>query len=159
MNKKIISIAFVIALLTLAGIVTYQSFFIKDVVYVDIGRLVDNYRLKKELEKKAETDLLKIKNVIDSLKLAGRLTDNRSIDSNVARLEYQFGQYYTQSSQEISRQIWDRLNPVIDAFGKERKYKVIIGANGAGNVLYGDKRYDITDELILYINNKYEKGN
>lgn len=48
---------------------------------------------------------------------------------------------------------------MLEQYGKERNIRLLVGANGAGTVLYGDKGIDMTDDLIKYLNSKYEKGN
>jgi hypothetical protein len=36
--------------------------------------------------------------------------------------------------------------------------QLLIGANGAGTVLYGSATTDVTEDVLRYINTKYEKG-
>src|SRR5690606_30007217 len=110
-----------------------------------------------------DQQLNRIKNVKDSLVVARKLSaaqgaEAARIDTIIARVDYAFNQYYHQSSQEINKKIWERLNPVIEQYGKERGFALVIGANGAGTVLYGAPRQDVTDDLIQFVNNKYAKG-
>jgi len=159
--KKIVLLlsALVLAML---GFNMYQFMTREKVVYIDLGKLQDNYKLKKDLEEKAKSTLLVIKNAIDSFsmikKMEGTGSRNTDVDTNIARLQYEFQRYYNESNVEISNKIWERLNPVIKRYGEEHSYGIIMGANGAGTVLYGEGRYDVTDNLINYINADYEKG-
>lgn len=159
--KKIVLLLSVLVLLML-GFNVYLLVSHEKIVYVDLGELQDNYKLKKDLEEKAKGTLLMIKNAIDSFsmikKMEGAGSRNTGVDTSIVRLQYEFQRYYNESNVEISNKIWDRLNPVIEKYGKEHNYSVIVGANGAGTVLYGEKRYDVTDDLIKYINADYEKG-
>jgi Skp family chaperone for outer membrane proteins len=66
---------------------------------------------------------------------------------------------YTQSNRDINEQIWKRLNPLLDEYGKKKKLHLIIGANGMGSVLYNDEYYERTNDVISYINKKYYEGN
>ena len=139
---------------------TYHIFFKKEVVFVDIGKLVQDYKLKKELEGRLSGKLMVIKNIIDSLNLAARISPVREkIDSNIERLQGEFQRYYSQGSEQITKEVWDRLNPAIEEYGKKNNYRIIVGANGVGTVLYGAKANDITNELLVYVNQRYEKGN
>ncbi len=136
----------------------YHSVMKKDIAYIDIGKLVDNYKLKKDLEGASSGSLYKIKGIIDSLKMSKKFSQAPIIDTQIARAEYAFQQYYAKSNQEITRKVWDRLNPVIMKYGEEKHLTLLIGANGAGSLLYADKNTDMTDDLINYVNTKYEKG-
>lgn len=53
--------------------------------------------------------------------------------------------------------IWKRLNPLIQEYGREKKYKMILGANGSGTLLYSDSTLDISDDLIKYVNDEYNR--
>jgi outer membrane protein len=66
---------------------------------------------------------------------------------------------YRQSNQEINEQVWRRLNPILEEYGKKRGLHLLLGANGMGSVLYNDDYYDMTNDLINYVDKKYEIGN
>lgn len=53
--------------------------------------------------------------------------------------------------------IWKRLNPLIQEYGRAKKYKMILGANGSGTLLYSDSTLDISDDLIKYVNDEYNR--
>lgn len=131
----------------------------KKVVYVDIGKLLDGYRFRKDLQNVAESNIHKINKIIDSLNMVKRVNDSPTVDSVLHRAKNALAQYYEVSNQEATKKIWERLNPSIEAYGKKKHYEIIIGANGAGTVLYGDKDKDITEDLLEYLNDSYEKGN
>jgi len=130
-------------------------------VFVDIGKLVASYQFKKDLESTSTRELYRLRNISDSLKVIQKIaspTERLRIDTTLSRLSYAFDQYYRQSNDQISKKVWERLNPVIEAYGKENEMTLIIGANGAGTVLYGSAANDVTEDLIHYVNAKYEKG-
>lgn len=133
------------------------------IAYVDIGKLLDAYKFKKDMEGASSKDLLRIKGIVDSLDLVRKATttpDGRSaVDTPLAYARNAFQQYYLSSNEEISKKIWERLNPLMEAYGKSRGLKLLIGANGQGTVLYGSKGADVTEDLIGFVNSKYEKGN
>lgn len=128
------------------------------VVYVDIGKLLDGYQLKKDLEGEGTQNLYRIRNVVDSLKMLQKAGSGAEIDSQLVHAEGAFNEYYSYYSQELSKKVWERLNPLLEQFGKEQQLQLVIGANGAGTVLYGDKDSDITEEAIRYVNEHYAKG-
>lgn len=133
----------------------------RDIAYVDIAKLAENYKLKKDMEKVSTSNLYKIKGVIDSLEMVKKVTNggNVMLDSQISHAHTAFNRYFVQSNQEINKKMWERLNVVIDNYGKEHGLEMIIGANGAGTLLYADNKRDVTDDLIKYVNQKYEKGN
>jgi len=128
--------------------------------YVLNQRVFDEFKGKKELE-------LKLKQVQDSHK--------GSLDSMVSLIQQQPGnkglieQYQgTLKSFELEQQqlsdrytadIWKRINQYISEYGKEKGYDFIFGATGNGGLMYANDANNITEEIIPYINNKYETGN
>lgn len=138
-----------------------KDVFHEPVAYVDIGKLVENYKFKKDLEEASGKNLYKIKGAVDSLVMLKKVMGDgapRSLDSQLSYAQYAFNQYYTLSNQDVTKKVWDRLNPLMAEFGKAKGLELLVGANGAGTVLYGSKRCDVTDELIQFINTKYGKG-
>lgn len=161
MKKTERALLYVTALLVLlsTGFMVLQLTERKKVVYVDIGKLLDGYKLKKDLEAAGTQNLYRIKNVVDSLKMIRKAGSAPLLDSQLVHAEAAFNEYYGYYSQEISKKVWERLNPLLEQFGKEKKLQLVVGANGAGTVLYGDKASDMTEEAIKYVNEHYAKGN
>jgi len=158
--KKIDRIVLYLLAVLLVGYISYNLIGRpkERLVYVDIGKLLENYKFRKELQGAADQNINRIKLVIDSLKMVQKATGNPGIDTPLHKAQYALNQYYEISNKEATQKIWDRLNPVIEQFGKDKHLEMVIGANGAGNVLYGAKDRDVTDELITYVNAQYEKG-
>jgi len=48
------------------------------------------------------------------------------------------------------------LNQYIKEYGESKQYKVVLGTQGNGNVMYAQKGIDITAEVLIYSNEKYE---
>ena len=161
MDRILIGLSFIIAVTALT-MIWKSDRMNESVVFVDISKLVDNYKLKKDLERSSSSDLNRIKGVVDSLtmikKMSGISAGPTHTDSALANAQYAFNRYYQLTNQEISKKVWERLNPVLEAYGKDKKLGLIIGATGAGTVLYGSKGKDITDDVIIYVNQQYEKG-
>lgn len=130
------------------------------IAFVDIGKMLEGYKFKKGLETSSGGNLTHIKSVIDSLQMIRKTgMGTPAIDTQLARAKYAFRQYYVQSNEEITKKVWERLNPLMEQYGKERGLRLLIGATGTGTVLYGDKASDVTVDLTNYINQKFEKGN
>lgn len=52
--------------------------------------------------------------------------------------------------------IYNELNDLIMEYAKKHSYDIILGANGTSNILYGNDKINITEDILLLINNDYE---
>lgn len=165
--KKTILVTTVIAAICM-GI----SFFVfhrmqKKIAVVDVIKLVNEFQMKKDLEQHSMQELKQVGMAADSLKrlLQAKSADKQTPKEDIQNLYADFlnaqRQYDTQAeqlSQELNEQVWNRLNPLIDEYGKQENLRLVIGANGMGTVLYNDDYYDHTQSLIKFVNTKYAKG-
>lgn len=131
---------------------------------VDAVKLFNDFKMKKELETDSKKVLEIISKKIDSveneIKLIG-LNDGEKKRMLIQHYNFYRNKYdeeYKQSNQTINEEVWKRLNPLLDEYGKKNNFNLIIGANGMGSVLYNDDYYNITESVINYVNNKYDKG-
>jgi len=58
-------------------------------------------------------------------------------------------------TQEYEQQIWDRLNLLVKKYALENEFDFVLGANGTGNLMYAKEAKNLTEELILFCNDKY----
>ena len=133
----------------------------KKVVYVEIGRLVNEYEFKKELEKSSDANLYKIKHVFDSLLVIKKTLQkvaSASLDSQILKVENAYRQYAEISTKELTKKVWDRINPLMIEFGNQNNFEFILGANGAGSILFGKDAVDKTEDAVKFLNSKYERG-
>lgn len=131
------------------------------VAVVDAIKLFNEFNMKKDLEQKAAGRLQYLNANIDSLQnelqhLKSDSKEYRELVSVIQNRSAQLENEYTQSNQLINEMTWKRLNPLIDEYSKANQYRLVIGANGMGSVLYYNDYYDATDDLIKYVNRKYE---
>jgi outer membrane protein len=141
------------------------------IVYIDNMRLYNEFDLTKELQNKMTEISRTQKNNLDSLELELmnkakqiELTKSKDIieirDFELKREEFimrkqKFEQSQEQLSSEYNNQIVSQINQYIKEFGIENKYDIIIGSNGDGTIMYGKDEMDITDDVLKYINSKY----
>jgi len=127
--------------------------------YVLNQRLFDGFTGKKELEAKITSLRADNKHKIDSLALLMEQKKNEP-----ALIQYYSGiiSGYELTEKQVSDQytsdIWKRLNQYIADFGKEKNYDFIFGTSGYGNLMYASDVHDVTDDVIEYVNKRYEKG-
>lgn len=139
----------------------------KKIAVVDAVKLFNGYKMKQELEAKAGAQLQYLSRVTDSIKqeLTLKSKDGKTPRAALKTLYQSYidarsnlEQAYQQSNETINEEVWKRLNPAIDEYGRNHGLRLIIGANGRGSVLYNDDFYDQTKEVIDFVNDKYEKG-
>ncbi len=139
----------------------------KKIAVVDVIKLVNEFQMKKDLETNGTQQVKQVGIATDSLKRLLQASSNdarmskeelQNLYSNYMSAQRQYDTQVEQLSQEINEQVWNRLNPLIDEYGKQENLRLVIGANGMGTVLYNDDYYDHTQQLIKYVNAKYAKG-
>ena len=59
-------------------------------------------------------------------------------------------------TKQYNDQIFKQINQYVQDLRKEKKYDVVLGASGNGAVMAADEKYDITPELVEYMNQKYQ---
>ncbi len=168
MNRPLIrTLVFCVLLNIITGIVVYRivSHLNKKTAVVDVIQLCDQYNLKKELEAHEKVKLEAINAQLDSIANKFRMAqatknteEANKLGNAYGYLKTQLQNEYNQGNKEINEQIWKRLNPILEEYGKRHELHLIIGANGMGTVLYNDEYFDITKDVIKYVNKKYEQG-
>lgn len=140
--------------------------------YVELDKVFDAFELKKELE----ADLEKIGKIklgqVDSLKLVmERMQRNMSASGKkdaesikqyqkeayeVAYKKQQTEENIEILKQEYNDRIWKQLNQYVKDYGHENKYEFLFGASGSGSIMYSKKENNMTDEVIIYVNKRYQ---
>lgn len=127
----------------------------KDVAYVDIYRVHQEFELQKVYANDLKVYKDSAINSIDSYILSTNLYNPANLEDIKQAYFEQIQKNLTVRTDSLNAIIWKRLNPLIQEYGKENKYKMIFGANGTGNLLYSDSSLDISNSLINYVNKKY----
>ncbi len=158
--NKIVQWVLVIWLLgiTVFMVMAYSS---KPAAYVDLNQVYQNFDLTKELTEKYDHVKSLRKIHLDSLEVEILKLDKESEKYN--KYASLYGSYQQDYTQEIERlglqyddQIWKQINTYVKDFGSHSKYDIILGVKGEGQVMYGAQDLDVTDEMLTYINKKYE---
>lgn len=153
--------ALVISLLTSGSVYFLVQQSQKKIAVVDAVKLFNSFTMKKEMETEAGGRLSFYEHKLDSISMQLQAAKNSAepaehLLQNYEQLKAMLDNEYASSNQAINEAVWKRLNPIIDGYGKEKGYHLIIGANGMGSVLYNDNYYDITDQVISHANKVYE---
>jgi outer membrane protein len=151
-----------IFLLLIVGFILFKSFFISnEIVYVDNIKLFDGFNMTKEMKKFGEKEFNSRKKLIDSLYSLAQSEnlpekDKKNIVQEFIGKQEEFEQFNQRFAAEESGKIWKRINGYSQEFAKEKGYKIVIGSDNKRNVLFADESIDVTNDLINYINKKYE---
>ncbi len=130
------------------------------IVYLDNVAVFSGFNLAKDLNKLHQKELIHQKKKVDSL--VGLLqADSKEEPMEIQQRQFVFennklkemGEYF---QNEVSQQVWNRVNDYIQQYGKQNNYKIVLGTQGNGNIMYGDKEVDITEAFIEFANKKYE---
>ncbi|MEM1320866.1 MAG: OmpH family outer membrane protein [Bacteroidota bacterium] len=73
---------------------------------------------------------------------------------------YRYSQAVSKKAEEEDRKLTEgvlsQVNAFLEVYGKQHGYSVIFGANGAGNIVYGNEAKDLTNEILIELNRSYE---
>jgi len=140
-------------------------------VYIEMGKVYDEFYLAKELNRSLESKIKTSKAITDSLynELQNMSKDvkfkEKKTEQDIAELaKFEEKLYYTQQkfeaeikkiSSENDTKIWNQLNQYIQDFGKKNNCTYIFGANGQGTIMYANEEKNITISIIEYVNARY----
>jgi len=177
MNKTKI-IYLLIAILFLLNLGTILFVFKKDAsstAYVEIGVLYDKFNMTNDLDKEFFTVESQKKNELDSFNVELKKLENQfhseSDQTKKAAIQEEYNalmirvqeltSVYNNSNnslkEQMNSQIYGRINEYVNEYGKKNNYDIILGANGTGNVMYGSMGKNITEDVLKFINKRYEE--
>jgi outer membrane protein len=59
-------------------------------------------------------------------------------------------------TEKYNSDIWKFINESVQEYGAKNDYDFIFGATGDGSLMYARKANDITDDIVTYINRRYQ---
>lgn len=133
----------------------------KRIVYVDSNKLFDNFIMTKEMKRIGEKEFNIRKLRLDSLYVKLQYPKNSQEEKKILLTQFtqekeEFEQFNQNFASEEYSKIWARIHGYVNEFSNEKKYQLVLSSDKNGAVLYADGKIDITDELLNYINKKYE---
>lgn len=132
----------------------------KNTVYIDNVLLFSGFNMTGDLKSSYQKELQDQKDKVDSLIAELQEAEEGTVKENLQRRFVsennklkELNEYFIN---DLSAQVWERLNLYIQEFGEANGYSLILGTQGAGNIMHADNKLDITQEFLRYANNKYE---
>jgi len=151
----------------------------EEIVYIDNAKLLNNYLGMTEARKEFETKSLSWKANIDTLvnEVTVAIKDFEKNNAQMSKKEQQLSkgliktkqqhlQNYQQAIQQQSAQadaqmteeVLTKVNAFLSAYGEKNNYRIIMGANSSGNIIYAEDGLDITEEVLDALNKQYIGG-
>jgi outer membrane protein len=133
----------------------------KEIVYVDTVKLFDGFVMTKEMKRVGEKEFNSRKLVLDNL--YSNLQSPTISASEKKELMQQFIQGKEELEQfnqtfaaEQTTKIWSRIKSYTAEFSKDKNYQLVVGSDNKQAVLFADEKIDVTNDLLIYLNKKYE---
>lgn len=134
------------------------------IVFMNNVRVFEEFAMKKDYDKKMESELSPEANHLDSLETNINAIGNTADTLELFRLrktyyvsQQQYEQKYQTLSTQYTKEVNDRLNEYVKSYAEKNGVEIVLGSGGQGNVMYVKDALDVTDDLIKYINTAYEK--
>ncbi len=138
--------------------------------YVDLARVYGEFKYKKQLEQQLARGDRQAQFLLDSIEVqlngAAQLVREKSPSADQRQFQ-RLQRDYTLTrqdlmesqrarAQEYDERIWTQLNQYLQDFAHRGGYDYLIGARGDGTIVGGKPHYDLTDEMIDYVNQRYD---
>lgn len=175
--KSIISLTVLFSGLTcFIALLIYNKFYTTKTAYIEIKKVFNGFLMKAELEEKYKHTQKGRDKILDSLafelkliskhlseqKNAGAKLDKEELygfeykRDGYLKIKSQYQEDNVALSKKYDEQILMQLTQYVMEFGKKRNYDIIWGADGNGSLMYARDLYNISDEVIVFINNRYK---
>ncbi len=141
------------------------------IAYVNVDSLLMNYNFAKDLnesllrkEESTRATLNQRQNQINSAaqEFERKLRNNAFLSQERAQQEQerilQMNQEYQQLAERLEKlniQMEDTVKARMIEFSKGKHYEIIFSNRTTSTVLYADRKYDITEEVIAFLNERY----
>lgn len=139
------------------------------VVIVKVEELYKKFDLTKAIDKKYVKIATQNQLAIDSIELelnalnANRANFNESILSikvnQLLIMQKEIEEGNSKMRGELESQIWTQLNEYVTQYAEYKQLDLVLGNVVNGGVLYQREMLDVTEEVIIFVNEKYNGFN
>jgi outer membrane protein len=140
--------------------------------YVDAVKVINKYKGTEDARKEIVARYKQYSENLDTLKnelraLSATLVQlgtaqqskKTALEAEIVAKRTQISQYEQivrenaqKADQEISKKLLDKVNAQIKKIGDSEGYSIILTATAYGNIAYGEKGIDITDQVVAGLN-------
>ena len=157
----LINIGLIIIIL-IFGVLHYNTSNRQTMAYVNNIKLFNGFNMVKDIKTIEERKMKAKEEALDSLftlfqSIPNKETDlAKSLQLKMASGSKELQEYQNNVANDLSQQVWTRLNSYIKEYSLKKDLKIVFGSNGSGNVMFADENFDITDDFIEFSNLRYE---
>jgi outer membrane protein len=164
-RKNSLKLLLIINLLFLLGLFIYFSYpdlkSEKRIMTVNRSILFDNFTMTKDLKRAGENEF---NNHIAQLDSVYSILQSQSISEKEKQVlteqliseKHELANFFKSLEEMESSKIWIKIQQYTVEFSKENNYQLIIGFENTLHVFDADKKKDKTQDLVTYINKRYE---
>jgi outer membrane protein len=124
-------------------------------------KLFDGFNMTKEMKKVGEKEFNARKRILDSLYSKLQLPSIPESQKKAMMTQFvqgkqeleQFNQSF--AAAEVTK-IWSRIHDYTKDFSKENNYQLVVASDTKNTILFASESIDVTNDLLSYINKKYE---
>jgi outer membrane protein len=133
----------------------------KEIVYVDTVKLFDGFVMTKEMKRVGEKEFNSRKLVLDNLYAnlqspAISASEKKELMQQFIQGKEELEQFNQTFAAEQTTKIWARIKSYTAEFSKGKNYQLVVGSDNKQAVLFADEKIDVTNDLLTYLNKKYE---
>lgn len=137
----------------------------QEIAYIDNIKLFNGFNMTKDIKTIEEAKIKKQGKALDSLyTLFQSVKDKESnltknLQQQIAHKSKGFQELQDNYTRHLNQNVWTRLNDYIKQYAETNNLKIILGTSGNGNVMYAEESIDITNQIIIFSNQRYEGAN
>lgn len=133
----------------------------KEIVYVDTVKLFDGFVMTKEMKRVGEKEFNSRKLVLDNLysnlqSPTISASEKKELMEQFIQGKEELEQFNQTFAAEQTTKIWSRIKSYTAEFSKDKNYQLVVGSDNKQAVLFADEKIDVTNDLLTYLNKKYE---
>lgn len=150
-------VIFVVAILATAMVYLHTDENTSSNAFIYNQKVFQQFRGTIVVEEKMRAVEQADKKITDSLQYL--IERNRYNLDLIANLEGQLRTIrskHQQMSEQFTSEVWKYINDGVVEYGQLNKYEFIYGASGNGNLMYAAEKNDITQDVVQFLNAKYE---
>jgi len=145
----------------------------KKIAYVDINRLVNEYKGTEASRKQLEEHSQLLTANIDSLiadwqqelktyereRAAMTQKEKELQEELLAKKQLEIDNFQEsvrrnlqQKDQDLSAEVYQKINEAVQEYSQAAGYDLVLGANGDGSIMYSEDAFDITAQVLTELN-------
>ncbi len=132
----------------------------KEFYYVNSRILFEEFKMTRESEKTGKQTIYELDLLVESLRAKIEFEPNIQLKEHyfqeIIASQNKIEHFKTNFIKEEHKKIWSRIKSYIKEYPEIKNCQLIVGSETESDVLYYNPEIDITQDLLKYINKRYE---